>query len=201
VLGEGFSVLFVCHANICRSPMAERLARLALSRIGGAADVSTSSAGTHAYPGDPMSRHAARVLREWGADDTRFASRRVDASTVAGADLVLTATRDQRRHCVELAPAAVRRTFTLRQFGRLVSMVDPAGLPTTPSAASRLRALVAETVTVRSRVPSVPAHTDDLADPVNQPVDAFRTCAGEIWAVLDIITRSSVRHPAVPDAT
>ena len=43
-------VLFVCTANICRSPSAELLARAA-----GPGDVEFSSAGTHARDGEPIS--------------------------------------------------------------------------------------------------------------------------------------------------
>ena len=41
-------VLFVCHANLCRSPMAERLLRLALDTRPGlaGAGLTAASAGT-----------------------------------------------------------------------------------------------------------------------------------------------------------
>ena len=42
-------VLFVCTANICRSPSAEALARAA-----GLPDVVFGSAGTHATGGEPI---------------------------------------------------------------------------------------------------------------------------------------------------
>jgi protein-tyrosine phosphatase len=198
---EVFSVLFVCHANVCRSPMAERLARLlVVQRFGeGAATVAFSSAGTHAYRGDPMSRHAARVLRDYGADDTGFSSRRVDRDLLADADLVLTTTREQRAYCAGVAPAAVRRTFTLRQLARLIGAMPPDGLPTTSSVGPRLRALVAQTASVRARFQFVRAPEDDLGDPVNQPVDAFRACARDIWAALDVIAGPPVRDPATAD--
>src|SRR5262245_24097826 len=106
--------------------MAERLARQAFTtRFGpAAAAVSVSSAGVVVYPGDPMSRRSARILREFGADDTTFRSRQVDAGMLGAADLVLTATRSQRSFCAQLAPVLVRRMFTLRQFARLADAVD-----------------------------------------------------------------------------
>jgi protein-tyrosine phosphatase len=33
-------------------------------------------------------------------------------------------------------------------------------------------------------VPPVPGEQDDLADPVNQPIEAFRVCAEEVWQSL-----------------
>src|SRR4051812_22131637 len=95
-------LLVVCHANLCRSPMIERLARQALAkRLGDPAGggqvptVEVTSAGTHAEPGWDMHPFAGEVLRERGADVTDFASRRLTAELVAGADLVLTAARPQ----------------------------------------------------------------------------------------------------------
>src|SRR5689334_5434197 len=110
-------MLFVCRANLCRSAMAERLAR--------AGGLDAASAGTHAVPDLDMPPAAKAVLLELGADPDGFASRRVDAALLAGADLVLTATRAERAHCVTLAPAAAARTFTLRQFGRYLEALPP----------------------------------------------------------------------------
>ena len=78
-------ILFVCHANLCRSPMAESLTRSALAdRLGAAAArVDVASAGTHAEPGMSMHPYAEHVLRERGAPDPgRFRSRRVTAELV-----------------------------------------------------------------------------------------------------------------------
>ncbi len=72
-----FRLLFVCHANECRSPMAERLARrMFADRFGAAAaELHVISAGTHARPGRPMRPEAANVLTYFGADSAGFASR------------------------------------------------------------------------------------------------------------------------------
>src|SRR5438067_728269 len=52
---ERFRLLYVCHANECRSPMAERLTqRMFADRFGAAAsELQVISAGTHARPGRP----------------------------------------------------------------------------------------------------------------------------------------------------
>lgn len=57
--------LFVCTANICRSPIAERLA---LSVWGTGSPIAVISAGTHATAGRPMAAEAADALRELGGD-------------------------------------------------------------------------------------------------------------------------------------
>ena len=61
---ENFSLLVVCQANVCRSPMAERLARHVLAeRLDPArAGFTVLSAGTHARTGSPMHPHVRTVL-------------------------------------------------------------------------------------------------------------------------------------------
>src|SRR5262245_43206804 len=134
---DRFAVLAVCHANLCRSPLIERLLRRALEdRLGdGAVGFELASAGTDARAGLPMHPLAATVLREWGADDSEFHSTPLDPDVLASADLILTATREQRARCVSLAPATVRRVFTLRQFARLAGAVDASSLPDSSPAA------------------------------------------------------------------
>jgi protein-tyrosine phosphatase len=173
-------LLFVCHANICRSPMAERLARLILTDHlppAAGSTVSAASAGTHARAGTAMHPGAAQVLRELGADASDFSSRLVSADLVANASLVLTATREQRAFCVRLAPIAVRRTFTIRQFGRLSAALgpEPVGGP-----AGRVSALLERIAVARGAFQPVRPDEDDLADPVNGTEEDVRACARQI---------------------
>lgn len=178
-----FRMLFVCHANLCRSPLAERLARRAFDDAFGpeAAAIVTASAGTRAYDGSPMHRGSAEVLAECGVDASDFVSRTVSPAILRESDLVLTATADQRSACLMLEPGAIRRTFTLRQFARFAAVAPPIWEGSVPD---RMRRLVDEVNTGRHRVPRVPAEEDDLPDPVNQPIEAFRICAEDVWQSL-----------------
>jgi protein-tyrosine phosphatase len=193
VLDDRFALLFVCHANLCRSPMAERLARHRFGTVlGGAAGrVVVESAGVRAEGGAPMHPGAAQVLRERGACPDGFASRPLTPQIVAAADLVLTATRQQRAACVTLVPEAVRHTYTLRQFGRIAAGLDrehPQWTDGPPPA--RLRGLVRLAMHGRGRTQPVEPGDDDLADPVREPIAAFRRCADDIDAVLDTVIGS-----------
>ncbi|WP_326558031.1 arsenate reductase/protein-tyrosine-phosphatase family protein [Micromonospora sp. NBC_01796] len=189
-------VLIVCHANLCRSPMAEYLAReLLAQRLGGeAAGVPVGSAGTHAVPGYPMHPHAARVTAERGTDPEAFRSRPLHAEQLRGAGLILTATRAQRTTCVSLAPSALRRTFTLRQFARLAAAAVQQGGTgeqgaTTPDGprdpVRRLDAAVAAASRARAGLqPPARPDDDDLTDPVGLPIAEFRHCVREIERAL-----------------
>ncbi|GGM07410.1 arsenate reductase/protein-tyrosine-phosphatase family protein [Micromonospora yangpuensis] len=162
-------ILFVCHANLCRSPMAEYLAADLLAKL----PVAVASAGTHAVEGRPMHPYAAEVAAGTGAVPADFRSRRVAPGQLLDAALVLTATRNQRSACVALAPAALHRVFTLRQFARLAELAPR------PEAATGqpLRAAVRAAAQARGRLqPAAPAD-DDLADPLGGPLADFRQCA------------------------
>ncbi|MFV2103258.1 low molecular weight phosphatase family protein [Micromonospora sp. LOL_024] len=165
-------LLFVCHANLCRSPMAEFTAR----RLLAGRPVSVSSAGTDALEGLAMHPYAAAIAAETGEDPAAFRTRRLAAEHLTGAVLVLTATRRQRSMCTALAPAALHHTFTLRQFGRLAATVEP----TTDAADDPLAAAVAAAGIARGRLQPVPADDDDLRDPVGGTPADFRRCAEEI---------------------
>jgi protein-tyrosine phosphatase len=177
---NSMDVLFVCHANLCRSPMAERLMQARLqnhSRNHGVPDVRVASAGTSALVGRPAWPETAAVLRERGADAEGFVSRQVTDKLLLGADLVLTMSRRHRSLCVQLAPESVGRVFTLLQFARMAAAV--------PGPRGDLPALTA--VALRARVQPVPPQQDDLPDPVGQPIEAFRICADGIERALDVI--------------
>jgi protein-tyrosine phosphatase len=183
------TVLFVCHANICRSPMAERLTRHALADAGpdGASEhrITVASAGTHARGGEAMHPGAAATLRELGVDAEGFASRALTADLVAGAQLVLTATREQRAACVTLCPTALRRIFTIRQFGRLAEAAAACSRPVAGRGISEpdpngLNRLLEAMARVRGELQPVEPEEDDLADPVNGTADDMRACARTI---------------------
>jgi protein-tyrosine phosphatase len=116
-MSEPYDVLVVCEGNLCRSPLTERLLRLRLADL---PDVRVTSAGTRAVVGSAMDASAAAELVRLGGDPTGFVARQLTPGLVAAADLVLTATRAQRSHVVGLAPAALKRTFTLLELAALV---------------------------------------------------------------------------------
>ena len=82
-------VVFVCWGNICRSPMAERVAR-AKAEEAGLTDVEFTSAATSTEElGESMDPRAAAVLRDRGYDAEGHVAHQVDAAEIAGADLVV----------------------------------------------------------------------------------------------------------------
>jgi protein-tyrosine phosphatase len=73
------AVLFVCLGNICRSPTAEGVFRIALARAGLAARVRTDSAGLgNWHIGSPPDRRAIQAARRRGYDLTALRGRQVE---------------------------------------------------------------------------------------------------------------------------
>jgi hypothetical protein len=52
---------------------------------------------------------------------------------------------------------------------------------------ARLRALIERLAVVRGEVRVATGDADDLADPVNEPVDRFRRCARELAWMTDLM--------------
>nr|WP_253794703.1 protein-tyrosine-phosphatase [Kitasatospora paracochleata] len=188
---DTFRILFVCTGNICRSPIAERLTRLELeSRLGRdlAGRIVVESAGTWGHEGAPMEAHAATVLGEYGADSADFIGRELLDEHVVEADLVLTATLDHRAQVISMGHSAGLRTFTLKEFTRLVARVDPRTLPDPRDGArltERARALVRAAAALRGWLLASTPESDELHDPYGAPIGMFRNCGEEIFDALD----------------
>lgn len=185
-----FTVLHVCMGNICRSPMAERLLRLAAAEVVGGIDsdgvedlVYSHSAGTGGWhSGEQMNPPAARQVRARGGDDSGFAARRLRSEHIDAADLVLCATADQQLYVRALRPDAAVRTFVLGQFGRLLAKADLAALlaaQPTPEAVYR-RGVAVVTSVEALRNGAAPLDADDLDDPWGRGEKTFARIADEI---------------------
>jgi protein-tyrosine phosphatase len=182
---ESFSILAVCTGNICRSPAVERLLA---SQLG--PSVSVRSAGTHALVGHPISEPMAALIRQAGVEPDAFEARRLSERMLKEADLVLAMTRAQRGLVVELWPAAVRRSFTLREFARLLGWVDPAALPAgTP--ADRLRAAIPLAAAQRGWERTSPDE-DDVVDPFQLSDAVYADSFEQIATAVDALVYAIV---------
>lgn len=173
-------VLFVCTGNVHRSVLAERLMAARLPR--GQA-VRPESAGTQAWPRSGMEHSTRTVLERLGGDGSGFVARPLTARLVLGSALVLGLSREHREAAVRLAPSAMRRCFTLKEFVRLAGG-EAHGDGQRPEGAGDFAAVVAAAAARRGHAAPVPPEADDVADPRGGPSAALARCAREIDDVL-----------------
>ena len=135
-------VLVVCTGNVCRSPYIERRLRHELAGTG----IEVTSAGTRALVGHDMDPGTRELLQRSGADVDGFTRPAADGRPRApSADLVVAAAREHRAAAARLHPAAMGRTFTLRDLADLLSGVTADDLaasadePTVGAAGGRRR--------------------------------------------------------------
>ncbi|GAB2644167.1 hypothetical protein GCM10027270_35130 [Nocardioides ginkgobilobae] len=115
-------VLFVCTANICRSPFMEVTAR---HLAGPDAQIEFRSAGTHGWTDHPMNPDMVVTLEPRGiTGHEEFRSRPLAKDELDWADVVLTAEADHRQFILDDHPALFRKVFTLGQFVESVSGHD-----------------------------------------------------------------------------
>ncbi len=116
-------LVFVCWGNICRSPMAERVARQWFFD----ADVNAliSSAGvSDEEVANPMDRRAKRVLEDAGYEAAGHRARQITADDIRRADLVIAAEQHHASH--------LRRLMSDADNIRLISDFDPHAEPGAP---------------------------------------------------------------------
>jgi protein-tyrosine phosphatase len=165
--GVALHVLFVCTGNICRSPVAERLAAAYSARFQ-VPELRTSSAGIRAVIAHPIHPDAALVLEKLGGDVSNFAARQLTSRIASNADLVLTMTRAHRNAVLELAPKQLHRTFTLCEAARLASEWNARN--------------VADLAALR---PHLTAHKlSDIPDPIGQSAEFFAMVGSQIAELL-----------------
>ena len=116
-------ILTVCTGNICRSPVAERLLQAGLDQVQpGAFEV--RSAGTRAMVGDPVQPPSAAIIETYGGTPGGFAARQLTPAILQQTDIVLTMATGHRGEVLQLDPSMLRKTFTIREFARLLGALE-----------------------------------------------------------------------------
>lgn len=158
--------VFVCTANIARSPYAERrMAQL----LGEGAPVVVSSAGIPGLDGREMDGPMAAQLAKRGGDGAGHASRVLTDDILRGAGLVLTMQFSHHMRIVEAWPWAADRVRGLGQCARAVGSADLSGALS-----------VQERVTAVLAAPGRNSMAWDVADPHRRGRRAAKKAADEI---------------------
>ncbi|HMV00787.1 MAG TPA: low molecular weight protein-tyrosine-phosphatase [Rhodocyclaceae bacterium] len=98
------NILIVCMGNICRSPMAEEVVRVAFARAGLGGSIRVDSAGTlGSHAGEQPDDRAIQTAAARGYDLSRLRARRVTSEDFSRFDLILAMDADNlatlKRRC------------------------------------------------------------------------------------------------------
>ncbi len=170
------SILVVCTGNICRSPIAEGFLRSTLSRRFGAQAPVVSSAGTAGWEGSAAMDDAVRAATEREIDITGHVAQKLAGSMVIDADLVVCMAGEHRSAILRADPVAESKVFTLKELVRVLDALAPAE-GTDPQA---LPARVAQANARRTSGFAGNPLDEDVADPMGQPLEAYRAIAWEL---------------------
>lgn len=169
-MSDGFSVVTLCTGNVHRSALAASLLRQWVQwylRPEFAESVSVASAGFAAPVGRRMDDRVLTIVSALGADGSTHRAAQVEDSLLSGADLVLVASRRHLEDALSRVPSAVRRTFTIREAGRIADGLEAPS----PRSIRDLRRVVERLAD--SRAPSAIEGADDIADPQGHGDEAY----------------------------
>jgi len=122
------SVLIVCTANICRSPIAMAILRSKVTQEPGKWRV--ESAGTWALEGEPAALGSQKVLAERGLDVSDHRARSVDLGLMSNFNLILTMEMGHKEAIQIEFPELVERVFMLSEMiEKEYDIHDPIGGP------------------------------------------------------------------------
>jgi protein-tyrosine phosphatase len=193
-------ILTVCTGNICRSPVAERLLQAGLDQVlpGG---FQVRSAGTRAMVGDPIQPPSAEIVRTYGGTSQGFAARQLTAKILRESDIVLTMTSKHRGEVLQLDASLLKRTFTIREFARMVEALeerDAAGTQNDKAsdAGTLWRGLPARLASVRHLALAADSADNEVIDPYRRDPAVYRQMEDELApAILTILRYARLNTP------
>ena len=204
-------ILTVCTGNICRSPVAERLLQAGLDQAVPGGFV-VSSAGTRAMVGDPMQPTSADIVRTYGGNPERFVARQLTGKILRGVDLVLTMTSGHRGEVLQLDASLLKRTFTIREFARMLDVLDGRAAESAAEAAAAdaagagdplaantafWRGLPARAASVRHLSLPADSSENDIIDPYRRGPETYRQMEDELApAIVSILRHARLNVPA-----
>ena len=122
------NILFVCSANMCRSPMAEGLFIKLLKQRAPQSEWLVSSAGVWAMDGSRASEGAAKAMQRRGIDLGYHRARVVSREMILDSDLILVMERNHKEALQAAFPQYADKIYMLTEMvGLSHDIRDPIG--------------------------------------------------------------------------
>lgn len=182
--------------------MAERLLQAGLDQVlpGG---FEVRSAGTRAMVGDPIQPLSADIITGYGGNALQFAARQLTPKILRDTDLVLTMSTGHRGEVLKLDPALLKRTFTIREFARMLEVLEErgdqqrqggmqreAGTPSSyPDNKQLWRDLPTRAASVRHLALAADPADNDVVDPYRRSADYYSRMEDELAPAIQTILR------------
>jgi protein-tyrosine phosphatase len=198
--------------------VAERLLQAGLDQVlpGG---FEVRSAGTRAMVGDPVQPLSADIIRTFGGTADGFAARQLTGKILRKVDLVLTMTSGHRGEVLQLDASLLKRTFTIREFARMLDVLEEreghsGGGAGGGEAAERgqaallngekisantklWRKLPARAASVRHRALAPEAADNDVVDPYRRSPEFYRQMEDELApSIISILRFARLNIPS-----
>lgn len=122
------TILVVCTANICRSPMVSGVLRDRLAAAGLAHQVQVISAGVHALEGQPAAAYGVELLAAKGMDISGHRATQLEEWAIEQADLILVMEEAHARQVFYYSPANMHKVILFSELiGERTDLADPYG--------------------------------------------------------------------------
>ena len=160
--------------------------------------------------GDPIQPLSAEIITRYRGNPEQFAARQLTPKILRDTDLVLTMSTEHRGEVLKLDPSLLRRTFTIREFARMLEVLEERGGPGTETVvppsdayASRgdlkavWRELPGRAASVRHLALASDAADNDVVDPYRRGADYYSRMEDELApAILSVLRFARLNAPA-----
>ena len=117
-------IIFVCYANLCRSPLAEGIFKQLLENNEKSDSIIVNSAGIHAYEGSPPHSKSIQVAKERGIDISGYGGVQLTKEMAKEADLILTLDESVKHHILSYYTNDSKKVVTMKECGGEINDLD-----------------------------------------------------------------------------